>query len=133
MVRCAFSLVYMPILSHLTHLLIIYVLQCLWVGNQIRNRTSWQQWHHPLALKKSKNSEPFPHRSIELFALLGNNTKWKGMGNQKAEIISIRLLFNFVIKSKLAQTDACVIPAFIITKNLKENSFSTGKEMLVCQ
>lgn len=119
MVRCAFSLVYMPILCHLTHLLIIYVLQCLWVGNQIRNRTSWQQWHHPLALKK-RNSEPFPHRSIELFALLGNNTKWKGMGNQKAEIISIRLLFNFVIKSKLAQTDGCMCDSCIHNKQKLE-------------
>lgn len=55
------------------------------------------------------------------------------MQNQMAEITSIRLLFGFVIKSKLVQTNECVISAFMSTRNLKENYFSTGKEMLLCQ
>lgn len=61
--------------------------------------------------------------------------KMKGQrtGNQRAEITSTKLLFHFVIKSKLARTDECVISAIMNTRNLKENSFSIEKEMLVCQ
>lgn len=60
--------------------------------------------------------------------------KMKGQctGNQRAEITSTKLLFCFVIKSKLAQMDECVISAIMSTRNLKENSFSIEKEMVVC-